>query len=197
MTGFEIIGMVGTMVSGAMSAMGTIAAGKAQAAQAEAQAQQLEWQRKYNETYRKIEEGEKRIAADLAKKKKEQALGTARTKFAGGGFLPGDHSSTSIEMAIEKGGTFDELMHLAGGQMARFEGKGISSGLQMSANLERMKAQDKSYMAGAAGTLIGGIGSGFGSLSAKSFSSAPATTSGWGGTVAYGQKAPTQYHPYG
>lgn len=198
MTGFEILALVSTIAGGAMSAMGTIAAGKATAAAAEGAAQQAEWQRKQNETRWKLEQGEKRIAADLAKRKKNLAISRAQNTQAGSGFDPSSHTS-SIQIAdLEKFGTFDEMMHLAGGQMARFEGQNVSAGLQMDADLYRMQAKDKSYMAGAAGTLIGSVGKGFGGLSGSSFLPSQATTTGWGATVSKAS-APSaaMYHPYG
>ncbi len=141
------IGMVATGVGSAISAAGTIAAGKAKQQAAEFQAKQLD-----------IKAGEEQAAgqqeAQQISRRKELAQSTLQARAAGSGFSATDPTALDLAGEIEKFGTMQEQMALYGGQSR-------AAGLRDAATGQRItgEAARRASTFDAAGTILGGASS--------------------------------------
>jgi hypothetical protein len=147
MTGLEMLAIGATIAGSAVSAAGTIAAGKAAQQSADYEAAQLD-------INAKEEQAAAQRDAQQYKDRKELALSSLQAQSAASGFSATDPTTLAIADEIERYGTVQE-------QMAQYGGKSRRRGLQDQATGRRLegKAARKGSMYSAAGTILGGIGS--------------------------------------
>lgn len=152
-----IIGLAGTVVS----AMGTIAAGKAQAQQAEYEAKQLE-----------IRAAEERAAAQReaidTRRTVNQATSRQQTVAAASGF--GAMDDTVIDLAAD---TYARGEYMAGLQKYGGEERYRGNIAQAGATRLSGKAAQQGAQFSALGTLLGGFSSMFGKYGGGGFQSTP------------------------
>lgn len=160
-----IFSLIGT----AVSAMGTIAAGKAQQAAANYEAKQLEIKGKEEAAAAQVESQEQ-------ERRKKLALSSLQAKAATSGYSATDPTNLAIADEIAKYGTLQEQMSTYGGQVRkegrfsqavarRMEGKAAAQGARLSAM----------------GTILGGIGG----MASRMRSSVPSYYSGSSGGYNY------------
>jgi hypothetical protein len=144
-----VLGVVGSLVSAA----GTMAAGKAQQQAAEYEAKQLE-----------IKGMEERAAAQREgqehEKKTDLALSSLQARGATGGFSATDPTALAIGDEIAKYGTYQQ-------QLAMYGGESRQAGLEAQAEGRRMegRAARQGAKYAALGTIIGGVGGAFKTMS--------------------------------
>ncbi len=145
MSGLEILSAVIGIAGTAVSAVGTIAAGKAEQDAANYEAAQLEI--KANE---EMAAGQKE-AMQLNRRKK-LALSALQNRAAASGFTATDKTAMDLTGEIASYGTFQE-------QLAQYGGKSRQQGLRDSAKGRRLsgRAAAKGAKIGALGTIVGGI----------------------------------------
>lgn len=139
--------VLATIAGTAVSAAGSIAAGRAQERAAEHRAQQLE-----------IKAKEEKAAAQREsmqlRRRKELAISSAQARAGASGFDPGSSGTLDIIGEIERYGTLQE-------QTALYGGLSREQGLLDSATGERITgaSQRTAGYYDAAGTILGGISS--------------------------------------
>ena len=155
-----IMGLAGT----AVTAMGTIAAGKAAQQSANYEAAQLDMKAKEEQAASQREAQEYGRRRDLA-------LSELTNKAAASGFSATDPTSLALADEIARYGTFQEQMAMYGGQSRR-------EGLQNEATGKRFEGAAKRMGANysAAGTILGGVSS-FADRFGKPFNETAATSS--------------------
>lgn len=153
------IGAIVGLIGSAVSAAGTIAAGKAQQQADEYAAVQLEMKAK-----------EERAAAQKEahqyERRRDLALSTVQARSAQSGFTGTDPTALAIADDIEKYGTYQA-------QLAQYGGESRRAGYEAQAEGKRLEGRAARIGAGyaAAGTIIGGfsgIAKGFGGGSSGS-----------------------------
>lgn len=154
---------IATLVSGIVSASGTIAAGKAQEAAAKQEALGLEAKGKEEQAAAQ-REGEE------YERKKDLAQSTLQARAGASGFSATDPTALALADEIERYGTFQQ-------QMAQYGGESRRTGLDEQARFRRMegKAARKAANISAVGTIIGSVGS-----MASKYNPTPASSSGGG-----------------
>lgn len=162
MAALPLIATVASLAGTAVSAMGTIAAGKAKQQAAEYEAAQLD-----------VKAKEERAASqrdmEELRRKKELTLSTLQANSAASGFSATDPTTLALADEISRYGTVQE-------QMAMYGGVSRSEGIEAQAAGRRMEgaAARKGAMYDAAGTILGGI-----SKMGDKFSSPGTKTSGY------------------
>ena len=178
------IGAILSLVGTAVSAAGTLAAGRQAQAQAEYQArayeqqgkiqqQALEFQAKQYELAGKEEQAAAQQEAEAHRREKRLALSRLQTQAAASGFTATDPTSLAIADEIERYGTYKQQLANYGGEARRanledeaaarrYEGEAARSGAQISATASRLEGRSARQNAtfSAIGTLAGGIGQG-------------------------------------
>jgi len=194
-TAMAAVSLVTTLAGSAMSAMGTIAAGKTAAQQARMQAKQLDFQGDQLDARARWEQAKGRREADFEKRRKIAAISRARTVSAAGGFSAEDHSSSIAIRELERWGTFAELDKSANAKMQGQSGHLAADTKRFEAGLSRYEATAalSSSRSQAMASLVGGVGKGLGSFN-PGFSSSTATTTGWGATTARAGSGPYLYN---
>lgn len=145
MAALGTIATIATIAGTAVSAAGTIAAGRAQQAAANFEAAQYE-----------IKAQEERAAAQreqfALKRKKNLALSRLQSLSAASGFDPTGPTELDITGEIAQYGTFQE-------QMARYAGESRAQGLRDAAGASRATglAQRRGASLSAIGTILGGV----------------------------------------
>lgn len=147
MAALPMIAMIASIAGTAVSAAGTIAAGKAAKQAADYEAKQLD--------IKALEEqaAGQRESEQYARKK-ELALSSLQAGAAGSGFSATDPTALALAGDIAKYGTYQE-------QMAEYGGESRRAGLESQATARRLegRAAMKAARYGAAGTILGGISS--------------------------------------
>lgn len=166
MTGLEMLAIGATLAGSAVSAAGTIAAGKAAQQSADYEAAQLDIKAKE-------EQAAAQRDAQQYKERKELALSSLQARSAASGFTATDPTTLALADEIERYGTMQE-------QIAQYGGKSRRRGLEDQATGRRIegKAARKGAQYSAIGTILGGIGSATGRM--------PGGSPSGGGSYRYG-----------
>lgn len=147
MAALPLIMMVATVASAAVSAQGTIAAGKAAQKAANYEAAQLDVEAKNRKAEAQIEAGE-------YKRKKDLALSNLQATSAASGFSATDPTSLALADEISRYGTYQEQLAQYGGTSQRAAMEAQAVGRRLTGQAERIGSRYK-----AAGTILSGIGS--------------------------------------
>lgn len=141
------IAAIATVVSGLMTASGTIAAGKVSEAAAKQEALALEAKGKEEQAAAQ-REGEE------YERKKDLAQSTLQARAASSGFTATDPTALALADEIERYGTYQQ-------QMAQYGGTARRQGLEDQARFSRLEgaAKRKAANISAVGTIIGSVGS--------------------------------------
>ena len=144
MAALPMIATIASIAGTAVSAMGTIAAGKQQQAAANYEAQQLAMKGKEEQAAGQQE-------AEQYRRQKNLALSSLTNRAAASGFSATDPTALTIGDEISKYGTLQE-------QMAAYGGRSRRAGYDASAAVARMegKAARKGSYYSAAATILGG-----------------------------------------
>ena len=168
MTGLAIASAGISALGSIVQARGTLAAGKAQAAQVAEQGRVNQQAREFEAAQLDVASKEERAAAQVEagefKRGKELALSTLQARAAAGGFTATDSTALDLAGEIAARGTFQEQLALFGGtarvsklsrqaQAARFTGQ---SGLR--AGIIEAGAIRRGAKSAATATILGGIG---------------------------------------
>ena len=170
MAALPAIAAVATIASSVVSAVGTISAGNAQAEALQQQAVLDRQAADFEAAQLEIRANEERAAAQIEgeqkRREKNLALSRLQALSASGGFSATDPTSLAVADEIERFGTFQE-------QVIQFGGEARQSGLRTRAQATRFRgaasanarlAEADAAVTGsrfsAAGTILGGIGSG-------------------------------------
>lgn len=161
------LGTTATIVGTGVSAVGTIAAGRAQARQAQAAGlagkQAADYEAAQLEMRGKEEQAAAQREAEEYRRRKELALSTGQARAAASGFSATDPTALALADEIAKYGTLQE-------QLATYGGTSRRAGLEAAATGERFSGQS-AYEAGlktaksirrgsyfdAASTILGGV----------------------------------------
>lgn len=165
------IATIATVAGTAITAMGTIASGKAEAkavrARAQAAAEEGEFEAKQLDVRAKEERAASILEKDELRGRKERVASAAQARAAASGFTATDATSIQIASETESRGTFQEQLALHGGA-ARASGLGLSaeakrisgiSGINVAA-IDAANIKQRSRNA-AVGTVVGGLGTSF------------------------------------
>lgn len=147
MAALPAIAAIATLAGSAVSAMGTIAAGKSRQQAAEYEAAQL------NVKAKEEQAAAQREAFDAARKK-ELTLSTLQSRAAASGFEATDPTALALADEISRYGTYQEQMAMYGGESRRIGIDAQAQGRRMEGAAAR---QGAAYSA--AGTILGGISS--------------------------------------
>lgn len=159
MAAMATVAALASAASGALTAVGTIAAGNAAKTQGDMQQQAFNFEARQQEIKANDEFGAAQQRADALGRQKRLALSTLQARAAGSGFAATDPSNLALADEIETYGTLQEQTALYGGERARQDlrtGAAASrySG-QVAADMGRFK-RTQSYLS-AAGTIIGSL----------------------------------------
>lgn len=150
------LGTIGSIVSGAATIAGSFMAAAGQKHTTAAQQASLNYQAKQLEAKGKEEQAAAYHEADQQKREKEFALSRLQAQSAASGFSATDPTTLQIGSDIERYGTLQQMMSMYGGYSRR-------AGLEADAAGRRMEGaaavQGAKYAA--AGTIMGGLASGF------------------------------------
>jgi hypothetical protein len=156
---FSGLSTIAPIVSGAATIAGGAIAAQGQKAQAQAQQQALNYQAAQLEMKGKEEQAAAQREAFAHKREKDFALSALQARGAASGFAADDPTTLQIGSDIEKYGTLQQMM-------AAYGGKSRRAGLEASAAGSRAEGaaavQGAKYSA--AGTILGGVTSGFARL---------------------------------
>jgi hypothetical protein len=195
---------IATAVGTGVSAIGTLASGKAQQQQLTQQGLAEKEMRDFNAT-QLIAKGKEEVAAsqqDAAqyKRNKDLALSTIQNRAAAGGFTATDPTAMAIADEVDKYGSLQEKMALWGGLSRRAGLEGQAAGERFtgesayaSAIQSGKNARKASYF-DAASTILGGVSTLASKYDPKSTTAAPSYRYGggsenpknWQTTVRYG-----------
>lgn len=157
------LALIATVLGSAVTAAGTIAAGKDAKAQANWQA--LEYERQG-----KSERASAQRQAEQEQHRKRLAESRLQTVAAASGFTATDPTALGILTGIEEEGTIRA-------QLAQYGGEDRAAGLQSQATLSRMAGSAAKRKANytAIGTILGGLGSGLAKYNTGGSTAAPSS----------------------
>ena len=155
------LALVATVASSALTAMGTIAAGKTAEAQGRAKQQAAEFEAKQLDIKSKEEKAAGQNEMLQLRRQKNLALSRLQTVGAGSGFSATDPTSLALADEITKYGTYQEQLALFGGTARERDLQLAASGRRFEGEsaLALGKAQRNASYLNAAGTIIGGVSS--------------------------------------
>lgn len=184
MAAMPLISAVTAVAGAGLTAMGTIAAGQAQADQANAQAQIVAQQARAQEIAAEYEakqleqKGKEELAQGQQemleqRRRKNLALSTLQSRAAGSGFTATDPTALNLAGDIAEYGSLQEQMSLYGGLSRRTGAEAAAratrynaasgtyvAGLESAAYRQSASAAKRGGYLGAAGTLAGGLSEG-------------------------------------
>ena len=160
MSGLETVALIATLAGSAVTAVGSIAAGNAKAAQAESEAKAREFQAAQLDIAAKEEKASAQSDMLELRRRKNLALSQLQARAAGSGFSATDPSSLHLGSEIEKYGTYQEQMAMYGGEAKARDARFSAAANRYSASMSRELGQSyktAGYLS-AAGTILGSIG---------------------------------------
>lgn len=159
MAELAMIATIASIASAGVTAVGTIAAGNAKAAQAEAEAKAADFQARQLEVQAKDARAVGQMDMLEARRKKELALSSLQARAGSSGFSATDPTALALADEIERYGTHQEQMAQYGGTVGARDASLAAAGKRFSGAFYRDMAPRYEAMGytGAAGTILGGV----------------------------------------
>ncbi len=147
MAELAVISAIATVAGAAVSAAGTLAAGKAQQRAQNYEAAQLDAEAKQKQA-------EAQIEGEQYQRKKELTLSTLQNEAGASGFSATDPTALALADEISRYGTFQQQVAQYGGKEQREGLEAQAYGRRLTGEAERIGSRYK-----ATGTILGGISS--------------------------------------